>query len=215
MVWCASGLSEPSDMALAMKRFTRLDGGSTSVNLQLRTGGIDLQQIAQDGGLAFVRRARVRRPSFGRSERGGGLRRGAGCTDSHLQIARALRLPGVRLGTIGATEAHPAIVGKFGTFGLGFPRRTQRRFDVGEVLAAHGRGGSWKAEIGDLGVEAEDVEQLRGAIAVEDGDAHLRHDFREAGVEDLQQASFAFVAGERTRGLQREPRTYGCPRRSR
>ena len=94
--------------------------------------------------------------------------------------------------------------------GSGYPRRANCRFDVGEVLAAHGRRGAGEAKVGDLGVEAEDVEQLRSPITVEHGDAHLRHDFGEAGVESFQQARFALFARQRARGLQRQPRADGA-----
>ena len=47
IVWCASGLSEPSDIADATKRFTMLDPDSISSSAQLRARRTNLQQIAQ------------------------------------------------------------------------------------------------------------------------------------------------------------------------
>ncbi len=47
MHWCASGLSEPSDIALATNRLQRLSADSTSSSIDRRPSRTDRQQIAQ------------------------------------------------------------------------------------------------------------------------------------------------------------------------
>ena len=54
-------------------------------------------------------------------------------------------------------------------------------------------------------VEAEYVEQMRPAIAVDHGDAHLRHDLRQAEVEGMKHVGFALFRIEIARRLQRQP----------
>ena len=114
MVWCASGLSEPRDIALAMKRRTCLAGGSTASDGQARAGGTDFQQIAQHCGCFFGgRRAKHDQASADRGDRGYAAHARRRC----LQRLDALRLPGMRLSLVGLAEAHPAVVRQIRTRG--------------------------------------------------------------------------------------------------
>ena len=123
MVWCASGLSEPSDMALAMKR---LHGGSVSTCSRASgAGGADLEEVAQDGGFFLDGLSGEGSPGDG----GLGRRQPHRAQFPHnLQSLDGLRLPGVRLGMVVLAEADPAIVGKV----FGFVGVTVARAAVGD-----------------------------------------------------------------------------------
>jgi hypothetical protein len=56
-------------------------------------------------------------------------------------------------------------------------------------------------------VESDGVEEMGAAIAVHDGDAHLRHDLRETLIEGLEHVLLASLRSGGGSGLQREPGT--------
>ena len=128
MVWCASGLSEPSDMAEAMKRLHDGRSGFHLVQRQRGRGGTNLQQITQHGGLVLDRQGAEGGPGLRRRQAGSSG--SAGGSGHHLQSLDGLRLPAVRLGTIVFAEAHPAVVGE----SLGF--RGRDRLLRGAAVAA-------------------------------------------------------------------------------
>ena len=63
-----------------------------------------------------------------------------------------------------------------------------------------------KAKLHHFVVEAEDVEQVRAAIAVDHRDAHLGHDLRQAQVEGMKHVGFALFRVEIARRFERQPR---------
>jgi len=84
------------------------------------------------------------------------------------------------------------------------------RLELGESDAAEGRGRIDEAAVDDALMQTEDVEEMRSAIAVDDRDAHLRHDLRKAGIERLQHTVFAGGAVA-TGGRQCHARFEGKP----
>ena len=57
--------------------------------------------------------------------------------------------------------------------------RLEVRFQVVEVRALHAALGAGEAQLHDLVRKADDLEELRAAIARDGGDAHLRHDLEQ------------------------------------
>ena len=60
-------------------------------------------------------------------------------------------------------------------------------------------------------MQAENIEQMRAAIAVDDGDSHLRHHLGQTGVERLQhlalvRSGIGTGRGHAQSGLKRQPR---------
>ena len=88
------------------------------------------------------------------------------------------------------------------------PSAADLRFDLGKANAAERRGCTAQAAVDHVVVEADGIEEMRAAIAVHDGDAHLRHDLREAQIEGLEHVLLALLRKWQRRGLQSEPRTH-------
>ena len=93
---------------------------------------------------------------------------------------------------------------------LGAPELANVVFDLGETNAADGRGDSGETLVDHMLRNADGVEEMSAAIAVDDADAHLRHDLGEAKFERVEQVFFAMLGIEIARGFKREPRTDGA-----
>ena len=169
MVWCASGLSEPSDMALAMKRLYMLRRRFDVFEGQRRAGRANLEQIAQDGRLFFGGLCGEGSPGDRGLGDGGDA---AGTANDGLESLYGLRLPGMRLGLVGLAEADPSVVGKifgdshdgrgrsvFGWLGRRIlavrPDLTDVGFELGEADAAEWGGRSEEAAVDDLLAESK------------------------------------------------------------
>jgi hypothetical protein len=178
------------------------------IHRQLRTGGAEVQQVAQHRGLAFTPRSRESGPCFSVGRRGGrglcGCLRGA---HSHLKLARPLRFPGVPFGSFIATETHPAVIRQFGVTQLACPRGANGSFDLWESASSQRRWSSGEAAFDHCRVESENVKQLRRSITVEHGDSHLRHHLGQARLQGLEHPGFTIFPGQCARGLQSQPGT--------
>ena len=58
--------------------------------------------------------------------------------------------------------------------------------------------------------DADGVEEMRAAIAVDDADAHLGHDLGQAEFEGVEQICFALFGIEIARSFKRKPGTDGA-----
>ncbi len=122
MVWCASGLNEPSDIAEAMKRRTMVGADFHLVQRRGRRGRTNLQQVTQYRRLILGRLGTEGSP--GLSRRQARPTRSASSSSHDLQGFYRLRLPAMRLRTIVFAEANPTIVGQ--GFGLALRHRRLR-----------------------------------------------------------------------------------------
>jgi hypothetical protein len=190
---------------------------------QWRAGRANLKQIAQDGGLFFDGLRGKCGPGDSRLGDGGYA---AGTANDGLESLYGLWLPGMRLGLVCLAEADPSVVGKifgdshdgrgrsvFGWLGRRIlavrPDLTDVGFELGEADAAEWGGRSEKAAVDDVRAEPERVEEVRAAVAIDDGDAHLGHDLGEPEIEGVQEIGFALFRIEAAGGFEREPGTDG------
>src|SRR5262249_10966 len=128
---------------------------------------------------------------------------------NRLQSADRRRLPAVRLRLIGFAKAHEAIVREFAdgfagklcwaladevfTNRFSAPKLPDIVFNFGKTDAADG---SWNASetlVDDMLRNTYRIEEVRSAVAIDDADTHLRHDFGKAKFEGVQQIFFAVL----------------------
>ncbi len=186
------------------------------LELELRSGGANLQQIAQ------VRRSRVSGLRGEIRKRRKGNRSALLRRSNHgLKRTHNLRLPAVRFGFIGFAEAHEAVIGQIADLnggndaalafrrlvaaGIGAPGLPYLRVNLLESVSANGRRYSEKALVDNGRRKPDGIEKVRRVVAVEHADAHLRHDFGEAQFEGAQQVLLALFTLQVPRRLQSQP----------
>ena len=110
IVWCASGLSDPSDIALAINRRYRFSAGSTcSTGNGAAAARTSSRSRSTVGSFSVAWRGERRQACCRiRRRRRACLRR----SGNRLQQTHRLRLPSMRLRLIRLAEANPAVIGQ-------------------------------------------------------------------------------------------------------
>ncbi len=94
---------------------------------------------------------------------------------------------------------------RLGNRGVVAPVAADGRFELRVADAAQRRGCAEKALVNDHSVKSDGVKQMCAPVAIDDRDAHLRHDLGQTRIERLEQVRFTAFGGAGAGRFERQP----------